>query len=280
MSVQLTTNQRALPGAACQHPHRGRTLTWIVFIVMAAVTIVAGLLSASTSQYWSRAQILTDFMNGPIRLLLPIAASLVAASPLAEELSQRGMANLRSRQDIHTKLVRTFGAGLLRTFAVFAATALLAGTIALTVAPSLWKDSIDPEGYGLKTSAQVLTMDAATTPLSSLQEYGWAPVIVAAAMWLGSSAAVFGLVALVSVILIRRTVIALIVPTALYIGVSFIFEFLEQPSFAFLVSAVYPAGLQDYPLWQAMLPTATLGALALLAAAVIIARSPTNERMS
>ncbi|PDQ35240.1 MAG: hypothetical protein B5766_07285 [Candidatus Lumbricidophila eiseniae] len=81
-------------------------------------------------------------------------------------------------------------------------------------------------------------------------------------------------------LVIRRAVLALLLPLALHIAESLFFQLLDMPGWSFLMSAVYPTGLQHYDPVQALCPTAYLGVLTVIGTAVFVARSRISPRMS
>lgn len=252
----------------------------IIFAALMAVSLATGLLSASHSSYWSTAQIFEDFMNSPLRILFPVAVALSAGLQTVEEVSNRFIASTRTRVDIRRWLTRRLGSVCLRLFVMFALVTLVDALTAFVIVPAIWPHVVDPAGYGLHSAAAIREADVSVAPLAALLRFGPVSLSVAAAAWFGVNAAVFGVVTVVAVFLIRRPVIALLFPLCLYLLESVAFQLFGIPGPSFLISAVYPAGLQHYALLQAVIPTVCLAAVATGSAAWIVARSRTNPRVS
>lgn len=252
----------------------------LTFLALAGIGLLAGFASAQNSTYWSGGQVFEDFMNSPLRILFPVAVAVVAGLELSGELSHRAIVNSRTREDIRVRLTRLFVVASARTFAVFAPLALVNAVAAFVVVPALWPHAVDPQGAGLMSTAAVQSADAAIAPLAGVLRFGWFPFAVVAAAWLGVNAVVFGLLTQICVILVHRPVVALLIPAVVYLAESIVLQYAGFPGPSFLISAIYPAGLQHYSLAEAIAPTAALAVGAFAASILLIRRSPTNPRMS
>lgn len=256
---------------------------WLIpalFLLLVGVSLTSGFTSVQGTSYWSAAQVFEDFMNSSIRMLFPIVVALLAGADIAPELSYRYIVNTRARQDVRRRLAGLFAAAVTRTFIVFALVTLVNAIMAFVVVPAVWPHAIDPRGYDLMTPAAVHASDTAIAPLTAMDNAGWVMFAVAAACWAGWNAAVFGLLTLICVVLAPRVVLALLIPMGLYQAESIIFMFLGIPGSAFLISALYPAGLQHYSLLQAAVPTLILTVIVSSAAVVLIRRAPSCPGMS
>lgn len=280
MSTYALEPSRIMIGRPARRRHLGLWLAPVTFVILTSISLLAGFTSASGSSYWSAAQIFEDFMNSPLRILFPIGAALLAGTELSAELSHRAILNTRTREGVRHHLRRVFTVALLRTFTVFALVGLVNAIAALFIVPAIWPHVIDPHGYGLSSASAVHAADVAIAPLAAAASLGSATFAIVSAVWLGLNGVAFGLLALVAVVFISRPVLALLVPAGVYLAESIVFMFVGMPGPSFLVSAVYPAGLQHYSLLQAVLPTALLLIVTAIVAAVVIVRSPTSARMS
>jgi len=260
----------------------GIRLRWdlLIFVVAVAISLSTGFQAVSHSSYWSIAQVFGEFMNSPLRLLFPVAAALAAGMRTAEELSHRFVANTRTRADIRQRLTRRCSEAFARVFLTFALVALINAVAAFVIVPALWPHTIDPTSYGLSSADAVREADISAAPLTAALQFGPVVFSLVAAAWFGVNAAIFGIVAVLAVLIIRRAVLALLFPLALHLVESLFFQLLDMPGWSFLVSAVYPTGLQHYDPVQALCPTACLGVLTVIGVAVFVARSRTSPRMS
>jgi hypothetical protein len=263
--------------------NRAQLRRWRESTVAAAIialNLAAGFSSIQGSVYWSRAQVFGDFMNSPIRVLFPIAVALVAGLDLSGDLSQRYIVTTRTRQDIRLRLLHRFASVSMRTFTLFALVVIVNAVAAFVIVPTIWPHAVDASQYGFTSAHAVQAADTAQAPLSSAMAHGWLPFTLTAAIWLGCNAVTFGLLTLVSVLIIHRAVLALLVPAGLYLVESVALQILGVPGASFLISAVYPSGLQNYDLLQAMLPSLLLLIVTAGVSAILIARARTSPRLS
>lgn len=251
---------------------------------LAALMIIINIYSAfsavTKTEYRSTEQVFDDFMGGPLRLLFPVVVALIAASATAAQLTNRHIASTRTRMPIRRLIVRRFSTVTGGVFVLFFLFGMLSFFCAFVIVPALFPSSINPGSYGLHSSASVLADAVKGAPLTGLLSWGPLAFGVGASAWLGLNAAVFAAVALVCVFIIRQPIIAFLVPFAIYLFESVALQVLGFPGSSFLISAVYPSGLQSYPLAPALIPTLALGVLALVGAAVLLLTTNRNSRLS
>ncbi|MFT4051185.1 MAG: hypothetical protein QM677_02915 [Microbacterium sp.] len=260
-----------------------RSTFWIpacVYAVLLVSGLWQGLAEASHSQYASPIQLFGSFMNGTVRLLFPVGVALVSGSRLASELTHRHIANTRTRTGIRTALGRRLLRVPLQVGAAFAVLGLVNAVVALWLLPAIWPDTLDPAGYDLGSAAAVHATDVSVAPLSGFANGNLVVFTALAALWLGAHAAVFALTTMLAVLLLTHPLVALLVPFMLYVVESVVFQLLDLPGASYLISAVYPTGLQNYSLWSAVLPFVVLAAAAIATATVIVSRAPSNPRLS
>ncbi len=260
-----------------------RSTFWIptsVYAILLVSGLWQGLADVSHSQYSSAVQIFGSFMNGTVRLLFPVAVALVSGSRIASELTHRYIANTRTRVGIRTALRRRLLRVPVQVGAAFALLGLVNAVVALWVVPAMWPESLDPAGYGLTSAAAIHAADVSVAPLSAVAGGNLIVFAVVAAFWLGAHAAIFALTTMLAVLVLTRPLVAMLVPFVLYVVESAVFQLLDLPGASFLISAVYPTGLQNYSLWSAVLPGGILAIAAIAAAAVMVARAPSNPRLS
>jgi len=251
----------------------------LVAVVILGLTLWSGATSIASSQVSSFAGLYGQFANGPTRLLLPIAASLLGGWQVAAELHDRWIVSSRTRRSIRTHLAHRALSGIGAAALAFFIVGIVWFVVAEYVAPSAWPHAVDPSGFG-RSTAEVQTAVQASDPLARFLSSGHWVFGMAAASWLAINGAVFAALAFVSVLLIRRRVIALMVPVALYLGQSVVAQIAGQSQYSFLVTAVYPTGLQHLPIVAASAATVVLAIGAVAAGTVLIARSPTNQRFA
>lgn len=250
-----------------------------VILVVAANTYL-GFQAVGHSVYRSSAQVFEEFMNGPIRLLFPIIVTLVAGSQVARQLSSRWVASTRTRMDIRRRVASEFLTVTAGIFVVFFLVGLLNAFAAFIIVPATMPDAIDPGSYGLHSQAAVLADAGAHAPFATLLATSTALFVAASSAWVGLNGAVFAALTLVAVYLIPKPLVALLIPLAVYLFESVLFQLFGLPGASFLLSAVFPSGLQTYDLTEAIAPTAVLGLLCIGAAVMLIRTARSNPRLS
>ncbi len=256
---------------------------WWLVSIAAAILIAnfySGFVSVGHSQFASDADVFFEFMGGPLRLLFPLLVALLVCWNAAAELTHRHIAATRPRIEIRRHIGAKFVRGLAGIFALFFAVGMATWLCAFVIVPHLYPHAVDPRGYGLHTAASVLAATVKQAPLAALLSQGTLAFGVAASLWLGLNAVVFAAVGLVAVYILSRPIVALFVPFGVYIVESIVLQVAGFPGGSFLLSAVYPGGLQSYPLAQALVPSAVLAALAATAIAILLATARTNTRFS
>lgn len=252
----------------------------VIFITLVAVSLSTGLISASQSSYWSEAQVFQDFMNSPLRILFPIAVALLAGAKTAGEVSSRFIVNTRTRADIRLRIIMRIVNVALRSFTIFSLVTLVNAVVAFVIVPTIWPQAIDPQGYGLGNPTAVRDADLSVAPLTGLFESNPVALSLVASAWFGLHASLLGVITLIAVFLITKPVLALLFPLGLYMVESVVFQLIGMPGRSLLISAVYPAGLQNYDLTEAVFPTIFLAVVAIAGSAWLVSSSRTNSRMS
>jgi hypothetical protein len=250
-----------------------------VAAVILVLTLWSGVTSITSSQVSSFAGLYGQFANGPTRLLLPIAASLLGGWQVAAELHDRWIVSSRTRRSIRAHLANRALVGICASALAFFIVGLAWFVVAEYIAPAAWPNAVDPSGFG-PSEAAVQAAVQASDPLARLLSVGHWAFGLAAAAWLAVNGAVFAAVAFVSALLIRRRVVALMIPVALYLGQSIVFQIAGQSQYSFLVTAVYPTGLQHLSIAAASAATVVLAVSAVAVATVLIARSSTDQRFA
>lgn len=249
-------------------------------LLMVAVNTFVGFQAVGHSVYRSSAQVFEEFMNGPIRLLFPIVVTLAAGSQVARQLSSRWVASTRTRMDIRRRVASDFVTAAAGIFVVFSMVGLLNALAAFVIVPATMPEAIDPGSYGLHSHAAVLADAAAHAPFAGLLATSTPLFVAVSSIWLGLNGAVFAALTLVAVYLVPKPLVALLVPLAVYLFESVIFQIFGLPGASFLLSAVFPSGLQTYDVIEAIAPTAILGLLCAATALVLVRTARSNPRLS
>lgn len=250
------------------------------FLLICALGLVVGFGEVSTSGYRSWVQVFHEFTNGPDRVIFPVIVSLVAGVPLANELSNRFIVNTRTREDLRKHLGRLAFRGIAKAGFGFATLLMVYAVAAFAVSPNLFPGAVDPEAYGLEAASGAYAIDATDGAFANLANYGWPVLAIFSALWAGANAAIFAGVAVVSLLLIDKTIVALSIPFALYLFESVVTQILDLPGMSFLITAIHPVGLQEFDLAQVFAPTILLGLSTWVTLTVLIAQAPHNPRFS
>lgn len=251
-----------------------------IFLVLASIGIWAGFTAVQGSVYSSNAQVFLQFLNGPDRVFFPIAVALVAGTDLSAQLSDRYFVNTRAREDSRRRLTRILGLGILKVFGIFAGLTFVYAIAAFLVVPQVAPQAISPESYGFSGKELAFSNDLDTAPLTALLVKSLFGFVMVSALWVGVYAITFALVTFTAVLLIEKSIIALSVPMFIYIGESATYQMAGLPAGSFIISAMHPAGLQHYKLFDSLLPLVTIFTLALVSAVILILTSRHNARLS
>lgn len=118
-------------------------------------------------------------------------------------------------------------------------------------------------------------------PLSRAYIDGGAWTFAAVAMaWMGFHGAVFAMLSAACAIVIPHRIIALVAPLALVVVQSLGAAILNYGSVSWMVTALYPNGMQRILPLEALAPTLILLALVSACLAVFIVRAPSSPKFS
>lgn len=251
-----------------------------VLCALVAWQLWAGFAAVPRTSFRSPQDIVATFMNAPIRLLLPVGVALIAGAGLAAQLGDRFVASTRARVDIRRYLARRAGVSVAATFGIFFVVGIITAVSAYYIAPAVMGVQYDPEGYGLHSPAAIMTESIHIAPLTALLQFGPVAYIFGVGAWLGLNAAVLALVTVAAVLLIRRQVVALVVPFLVYMLQSVIAQHAGAGGASLIISAAYPSGMQNYALSTAAVPAAVLGVVALAIVVWRIVGARTDLRFS
>lgn len=212
--------------------------------------------------------------------MFPVVIAIMAGLQPIGEISHRFMASTRTREDIRQRLLRQYAREVVWVSAIFASLAVVSVVCAWFVVPAIWPEAIDSAGMGIRTEAELLTADAYVAPLAAATAYGpWAFAVVTA-LWLGGNAAIFAVISISAVYLFKRPLIALSVPFLIYAIQSTVMQFSGLGKFSLTISAMYPGSMSGYSLLEALVPSVTLGVVAVASMLYVVLTSRTNSRFS
>jgi hypothetical protein len=257
--------------------------TWLtagLLILIVVLNTAVGFDAVSHTQYRSAEQVFEDFLGGPIRLLFPLVIVGLGTWSTAARLTHRQLASTRTRTDVRLHILRTLGRVVAQTFIAGFAFGLLNWVCAFMIVPAVEPEVINPAAYNLHSPASILADAIRRAPLSALLHDGPFTFALGVSAWLAVNAAVFAALGLFAVYVVRRPVIALLVPFALYIFESVVLQVLGIPGASFLISSVFPTGLQSYDLTLAVIPIVALAAVTIVGFAALVTTSPRNSRFS
>ena len=258
---------------------RGIRLATSLTLAVCLGDLVSTISHLPAAVYSSSASIYAQLQNGPIRLYFPFLVSLVAGLALIGDLENRFAANTRSRIGIQKRLLREAVRVSAWAFGIFGSVALIKVFIAFLVIPRLMPQVINPHSYA-STEEAIQTLNEIQSPIAGTLRTGLPLFAVTAAIWNGIVASAFALLTLICVVLVRNRVLALLLPAIFYIAESIFTQLVDLPGLSYLLSATYPTGLQNYPLWQAILAIATVTLFSGAVFAWIIKTASKNQRFA
>ncbi len=252
----------------------------IVGFLVIVPSLVMGWQEVTSSVVWSPMGVYLELMNGPVRLLFPVIVTMISVPTLSQELRFRYVTYIRSRNGMRLHLAKRLFVGAVSSFAVFAIFAGLAFGVAYGVTPLLAPSAIDPASYGLHNPAQVIAADTNIAPLNALRSSSFLLFAAASIAWPAMYAFMFSLFAMCAVIMVEASVLALLVPLAAYLGESVLTQIIGLPAASFLVSALYPAGLNSYSLEESAVAAMVLGVCVVCWSSLLVNRAPSLSRFS
>lgn len=253
----------------------------LAMLVLLAATLMSGFSTISGANVRTQASFVDEFFIGPLRILLPIIPTFLFALPFSALVRNHFIPATRTRTDIRRYLTSRIVGLSVFCFVIFFIYGVITTIVAYWIAPSVYPDAINPAGYGLSAN-QALRSEADSSPLVTvLIAAGPIPYFAVAGLWLAAHATALGLVAALAALLVQPAFLAWLVPIGLYLAQSVVLQFVPNGAAAsYLISAVYPSGVSEYPLWQALVALGALLALGIGTAATIILRAPKLERFS
>ncbi len=248
-------------------------------IVVCTADLVSSMSHLSAAIYPSSAAVYYALQNGAIRLYFPFLIALIAGLGLTAELDNRFFANTRSRVGVKKRLKQQVIRVVAWTFGVFSGIAFVKVLIAFLVIPRLMPHVINSHVYAA-TEEAIQALSENQSPLTATLRAGLPIFAITTAVWNGVSASAFALLTVVSVVLIKNRVLAILLPAVIYVGESIWTQLIGLPGASYLGAAIYPAGLQDYPLGQSVLALVGVILVSGIAFAWIVKISTRNQRFA
>lgn len=242
--------------------------TVVLAVLMVVVPLAYGLQSASHKGYPSQIAVFSRILITPFMFLFPLMAALLGSRRMYSEVGHRYSSLLGSRTGMRRYLVGRLVRSAALPFFCFFVYAALAFVIAYFVWPELGNPGVDSSNYGM-TSAQADRAEVADTSYSQLLQVGPLVYGVGYAAWIGVSAAVYSVAAVLCLVIMKNRLAAIAVPSALYLAQSVIMIALVGPQ-STVVYSVFPFGLTQLPVLIAAAPQLVVDIVVILLAVYVL----------
>jgi hypothetical protein len=249
-----------------------------VIVALVVLPVYVGMNAASTGSFRDRSDVFAIMMLAPVCLVLPLVVSLLTCLRLYRELGRRFVGNTRSRTDIRVLLLRRFAVASAAAALIFFSYAFVPFLVAFVVWPVLGDPSIDPLGYGM-TPAEAVTDSYSRSSYDFLLRGGDYAFGFGYAAWLGLAAAAYAILCCCFLVTLHNGVLALALPFLIYFGATVAAALIGEPNIG-PVYSLFPFGLQATSPIVAAAPTLLIMAGTFLFAVVVIAKAPTNPRLT
>ena len=237
--------------------------------VMIAV-IIEAIVSNTHSVFRDDGDVLISLLGSPAALVFPLVVAVAGSMPLSVDVAHRAVVNERSRQSYSVVVSAKFIAAGLLSSAVFLLYGLVATFIASVVWPLLGHPGVKPSVY---INATPFGQRTTFTDLSDGNVLGYGLLM---SFWFAFAAVVYSVLTSASLILVPNRAIALLLPFAVYLGMTIVLSVLHRPALTPMFSA-FPSGLQQSPWLVAASPTLVAAAVA-AALWLFIVRRPSESR--
>lgn len=210
-------------------------------------------------------------VSGPASLALPLAISLVAGWALRQRLVDGHVENTRTRAPLRRTLVRTAWPGVLAALALGVAIPLVCGVMTLVILPATGY-SYYPDSYYVEPD-DIPRWNAAAVTAGTLTSASPGVYVAVHALWVSTWAAVLAVMTQALVLLLRRPLVALVLPFALVTVVSIVLALARVETMTPTASQ-FPTSLSPFPLWHVMPSLVVFAAAAAALWAVVLRRLP------
>ncbi|ROQ54856.1 hypothetical protein EDF36_3326 [Rathayibacter sp. PhB152] len=232
--------------------------------------IVQRIFADARSVFRDDGDVLSSLLGSPMTVVFPLLVTLVGSLPLARDVARRGVVNERQRLSYATLISSKFVAAGLLSSVVFFLYGLAATLIASVAWPLLGHPGVDASVYSNVTPFEQRTTFADLSG-GSVLVFG-----LLMSLWFAFAAAVYSVLTSASLVLVPNRAVALLLPFALYLGMTVVLSVLHRPALTPMFS-VFPAGLQQSP-WPIAASPTILTALGAAALWVFILRRPSESR--
>jgi hypothetical protein len=237
-----------------------------------------GIFETSNGVFRDELDIYSQFMISPFMLVFPLLICVVSCSGVFSEFQRRYVVNTRSRMDARRYLFSRIIGSSVAAFAIGFASAAFPAVVAFAVWPRVGDPRIDPSVYQL---------NAATAMTDAVTRYSFTDVLVhgtgvyglAYSAWVGIIAAGLAATGVLSLVLMKNKVLAMLVPMLIYFTETLLASFASRPQLGLMFSA-FPFGLEQQPLLVAALPGILLVTGVTAVFIRTISRAPTLESLS
>lgn len=250
----------------------------LLCLLIVAVPVVLGSSGIGGVVLRDNLDVYSRMMGSPLELILPLIAVLAGCLGFYQEIGNRFASNTRVRVDVKTYVgIRYLVAGVWG-FAVFFLLAFVAFVVAFYIWPTLGNPSINPGSYHL-TPEQAVQDSYGRANYTSLLQFGPLVFGLIYSVWVGLSGAIYAMLGIASLLLLRNRVLALALPFLLYFVETILAAILGSPNSG-LVYSLFPFGLSPVPLLVAVLPTFVIGLATALTVWKTIRRAPLLEKLA
>lgn len=266
------------PGRAGAPRGRRDLVVPIVAVVVVLAPIVVGVNAASVGSFRDRSDVLAIMMLAPVSLILPLVVALLTCLRLYAQLTERFVANTRSRMSAREFVLRHMARAVGASALIFFLYVFAAFVVAFYVWPLVGDPAIDPEGYNM-TAAQAAAQSLKRSSYSFLLEYGELAFGFGYAAWVSLSSAAFAVLCCCFLVTLPNRILALGLPFLIYLGSTVGAALIGLPRFGLLYS-LFPFGLEASAPLIAAAPMLVLAAVTLVFAAFVLYRAPTNGQLA
>lgn len=242
--------------------------------------LASGFTTVSATVYRSPQELMSDFFNGPGRLLVPLVVAIIAEPSTTALIRERFIASTRTRIDIRFFLANFMLRRCMYGGALFFIFGLILAATGYWIAPALFPESIDPEGYALYSEEAVMEDSIQMAPLTGALHISPIWFVTVVALWNALAGVTFTLITILAALFLSNSLLVIVAPFLWYMGTSTALQIANLPALSFTITTPYPYGLIDFQLWAALTPVLVTATASAVFAAVVVWRSRHLSRLS
>ncbi|OQJ49359.1 hypothetical protein B5P19_14770 [Clavibacter sepedonicus] len=217
-------------------------------------------------------------MLTPWLILLPLAIVVVTCTRFSSDLAHRFIGAQRLRRPVRALILARLGQAGAVGFALAFLMSFVPYLLAFHVLPLIGNPGIDPS-MSYMDAAAAAEYSRHQTGFGAVLRLGDIPFGLVFSTWTGFCGAVYAVMGITALLLIRNRLLALAAPMLLVFGQTFAAAVVGMPRLALYYSASAYGLSYDSDL-QMMLPTLVLALVVSAIAAVVIRRAPHSGRLS